>query len=141
MYGRRVEVVGAGGKKGQEVLHVDVGDCGARELPEWMLDAEICTPMTLGDAQVSLEALLELRGVLAELLRPIGSSALSRQNVESDDAPEAAAIEPGPRDGFDDNGVGTGQRGDLAGAGRSDAGGVRPGADTNAESTADGGRR
>ena len=64
------------GRRGSEVVHVEVRPGLSRELPPWMFDSTICKAMTLGDPQVEVASLNELRAVL-DSLSAVGSTGRS----------------------------------------------------------------
>ena len=65
LHGKKVPLYRRAGRRGQQVVHVEVSDGLSRELPAWMFDAVACGRMTLGPPQASIAALNALSEVLA----------------------------------------------------------------------------
>ena len=82
MHGQQVQVTQCVGRHGYEVLHIDSDFGRPREIPAWMTEAATCSLMSLGCAQVSVEALVELRRLL-DLSAPTRSSSEASAQSES----------------------------------------------------------
>lgn len=98
MYGLRVTVTRRVDRRGSEVLHLDSEFGKPREIPSWMADAAACASMTVGSSQASVEALVELRELLALTAKSDSvseSSAMAEHNDENDDPRSVQAMEPG----------------------------------------------
>jgi hypothetical protein len=72
-YGEVVPLVR--GRAGSHCLRCEFADGTIATIPLWMTDAEICAQMSLGEPQVSLAALTELRAFLDWLHRNQANSA------------------------------------------------------------------
>ena len=64
LHGKQVRWVRSIKRGGCKIVDVEIGKNQSRQLPAWMLDASICSEMSLGAPQVSLGALSELRSIL-----------------------------------------------------------------------------
>src|SRR6185312_12780324 len=87
LHGRRLRVYGHCGKRGQQILYVEVVQGISRELPAWMADAAACAAMSSGPPQVDLGHLNELRAILdkhSAKPAPGGSSTPSTKTEGSD---------------------------------------------------------
>ena len=65
LHGQRLPVIRRRGRKGSEVIDVEIRKGLSRELPAWMADEVACAAMLPGSPQVSLSALNELRALLS----------------------------------------------------------------------------
>jgi len=48
LHGKKVPLYRRAGRRGHEVVHVEVREGLSRELPAWMFDAAICAQMVAG---------------------------------------------------------------------------------------------
>jgi len=87
LHGRQLPVVRRRGRRGTEVIDVEVRPGVSRELPAWMSDEAACAVMSLGPAQVSVAALNELRTVLTQRSTPSSllESSDGKRKEESDE--------------------------------------------------------
>ncbi len=87
MHGRQLAVVRRRGRRGTEVIDVEVRPGVSRELPAWMADEAACAAMSLGPAQVSAAALNELRAVLSQCSTesPLLESSDEKRKEKSDE--------------------------------------------------------
>jgi hypothetical protein len=65
LHGKRVRLVARTARDGFDVVHLETRNGLSRELPAWMCDEALCAALSRGAAQVTVEAFLELRGVLS----------------------------------------------------------------------------
>ncbi len=65
LHGQKLPIVRRRGRRGTEIIDVEVQPGVSRELPAWMTDEAACAGMSVGSAQVSVAALTELRAVLS----------------------------------------------------------------------------
>jgi hypothetical protein len=63
-FGTALQVVYHGQHRGEQVAVCRMADGTCAVVPAWMLDAGACAGMKLGEAHVSVSALLELRSLL-----------------------------------------------------------------------------
>jgi len=75
------------GRRGSEVVHVEIRPRVWRALPAWMTDASVCAAMSLGPPQLSIAALNELRAVLSDgsTLPSVGESSDKTKKEKSDE--------------------------------------------------------
>src|ERR1700741_2378548 len=64
LHGKQVRVVRCVTRCGCKVVDVEISKGQCKQLPAWMLDASLCSTMSLGPSRVSLTALQELRAIL-----------------------------------------------------------------------------
>jgi hypothetical protein len=64
LYGERLRLYQRTGRRGQQILYLQVRADISREVPAWMCDAAACAAMSIGPPQVGVDALNELRSVL-----------------------------------------------------------------------------
>jgi hypothetical protein len=64
LHGKQVRWVRSIKRGGCKIVDVEIGKNQGRQLPAWMLDASVCSHMSLGAPEVSLGALAELRSIL-----------------------------------------------------------------------------
>lgn len=84
LHGERLRVQQRLDKHGQQVLHLEVHSDVSWELPAWMCDASVCGSMSMGEPQISLEALYGLRSALVEHFSSLdGGSSDSPDEEES----------------------------------------------------------
>ena len=65
LHGQRLPVVRRRGRRGAEVIDVQIKSGVSREVPAWMTDEATCAAMSQGLPQVTVAALLDLRVVLS----------------------------------------------------------------------------
>ena len=65
LHGQRLPVIRKRGRKGSEVIDVEIRKGLSRALPAWMADEVACTAMLLGPPQIAVSALNELRALLS----------------------------------------------------------------------------
>ena len=130
LHGQKLPIIRRRGRRGTEVLDVEVRPGVSRELPAWMTDETACAAMSSGPAQVSVAALDELRAVLSQPSTP--SSLLESSNGKSNNKADETITKdskrpvhsgPSPRA---NSTSGRSQKGGVAkSAGGSDVGGAR----------------
>ncbi len=74
-FGEKVPLIRRTGRRGSEVVHVEIRPGLSRELPPWMFDSTIRKAMTLGSPQVEV-ASLTIR-ILTASRSPIRPAALT----------------------------------------------------------------
>ena len=90
LHGERLGLRQRTGRRGQEILYLEVRSGISREIPAWMCDAAVCTAMLLGPAQVGIDALNELAAVLSAYSRDShhrGSSSSVQTGEAHDETP------------------------------------------------------
>ncbi|CBW74835.1 unnamed protein product [Mycetohabitans rhizoxinica HKI 454] len=142
-HGQQFRVVRRSGRRGNQLVHLDVPGGLSRELPVWMLDASICSTMSLGSPQLSLSALNELRANLhTRALQPTmgGSSKLFSTEGNFYDAGKqhrarhTTAFDTGERSSMEQKPRGQSTRRVDSGAGRSTTGSTGQSAETGTRS-------
>lgn len=73
LYGKKVLLFRRTGRRGSQVVHLELNRKYSRELPAWMVDAAVCGAMSVGTPQLSAKALSELRAVVSALSSADGS--------------------------------------------------------------------
>ena len=112
MNGQTIQVTRKVKRHGCDVLHFENDPGRPREIPAWMADTEECAVMSTGSAQVSINALCELRRLLDTLASAKASSEVSSQ-LETNNATDTDQTEPPTQVG---PGVGTSTRTSRGGA-------------------------
>lgn len=130
LHGQKLPVIRRRGRRGTEVLDVEVRPGVSRELPAWMTDEAACAAMSSGPAQVSVAALNELRAVLSQPSAP--SSLLESSNGKSNNKADETItkdskrpVHSGPSPRAKPTAGRSQKRGAAQSAGGSDAGGAR----------------
>ncbi|MFL9944303.1 hypothetical protein, partial [Paraburkholderia graminis] len=123
LHGQQLQVVRRKGRGATEVIHVEVRNGLSRELPGWMFDKARCETMSLGSPEVALNALMELRDVLAceTTLSSDGGSSSSLIRKREGNSDETIVDDPKEATGS------------ITGTGRADA--SPPGANTRRTDT------
>src|SRR5207248_2460728 len=85
LHGQRLRVRQRLGRRGEQIVHLEVRSDVSWEIPVWMCDASICAAMSIGSPQISIEALNELRSTLTNHLSDHGSSDSSKGEESRDD--------------------------------------------------------
>ena len=130
LHGRQLPVVRRRGRRGTEVIDVEVRPGVSRELPAWMSDQAACAAMSVGPAQVSVAALNELRAVLTQRSTPaslLESSEGKRKETSDETITQAGkrAVHSGPSPRAKPTSRRSEEGGTAQSAGGSDAGGTR----------------
>ena len=130
LHGRQLPVVRRRGRRGAEVIDVEVRAGVSRELPAWMSDEAACAAMSVGPAQVSVAALNELRAVLSRrstLSSPLKLSDRKRKEKSDETITKDGkrAIHSGPSSRSKPTSRRSQERGTSQSAGGPDAGSAR----------------
>ncbi len=94
LYGKKVALFRRTGRRGSQVVHLELNRKFSRELPAWMVDASVCGGMSKGPPQSSAIALSELRAVISSLSRVGGSLDTSTAEGTSNEAEDEAVKTP-----------------------------------------------
>ena len=65
LHGERLRLYQRSRRGGREILYLEVRAGISREVPAWMCDTAACATMSVGPSEVGIDALNELRAVLA----------------------------------------------------------------------------
>lgn len=86
LHGKRVRLVSRTARDGVDVVHLETRNGLSRELPAWMCDEAHCATLSRGAAQVSVEALIELRGVLStvDLRAELSSKSSTKEDATNE---------------------------------------------------------
>ncbi|MBV9916066.1 MAG: hypothetical protein JO153_06130, partial [Solirubrobacterales bacterium] len=101
LFGQSIEVLPRGRRSGTQLLSC-VGVEAISAVPAWMTDAASCVGMIAGPAQISIEALIELRTLIDSLGR-LGHGPSRPTEEENDEAQEqeSASAAAGARERVD----------------------------------------
>src|SRR5262249_15436765 len=79
LHGERLRVRERLGRRGEQIVHLEVRSDVSWAVPLWMCDASICAAMSVGPPQISIDALNELHSALANHSLDHGSSDSSKR--------------------------------------------------------------
>ena len=131
MNGQTIHVTRKVKRHGCDTFHFENGPGRPREIPAWMADTEQCSAMSAGNAQVSINALQELRRLLDTLVSAKALSEVSlpleTDNAADPDQPESP-IQARPGGGASARTGTGGTRADDRGVSKPSVGSVRTGA-------------
>ena len=85
-YGQTVRMLRARNKDGDQCIRCELPDGTTATIPGWMMDAETCAQMSVGEPTISVPALAQLRSFLDTWLRDhpnAAGSAGAEQSVGS----------------------------------------------------------